>query len=567
MRLAGWVWAMTCLVACDAVAPRDRAIREDASPGSESDAPASTDPRAATAPDGPPTLEVHGEPDCTRAGEAGTFELVNAAVGVTFEHTDYVKTSFGFEGLVQRGGGVAVEDFDGDGALDLYFTNNGGPDEIYLTGGRGPMRYESRRLAVDGKAFHLGAFVADPDRDGDIDILLTPVGGGAGLLVNDGTGHFTPRPRVYSWGFPSLEGAASWGDINGDGQLDLVVAGGPVGAAGPGSTEPGGPDRVLLGAGSLQFTDGSFPLSDPEGAAFLAALLDYDNDGDLDVYVVNDHGQAVWPNRLLRNDGAGGLVDVSEESGAGLAMDGMGLAVADIDGNGWLDLYVSHMFPYSDELLLNEGGTFRRAVDEWGANTVAVPGRIAWGTIFIDADSDGREDLFVAHGSSFGYLGDGFDVAADQPNVLLRHRGDHFEDVSAAAGVDGGASSRSVVEADLDHDGFPDLVVGNLDAAPYVLMNHCDAARAWVGVRLRSRTSSAMGARITVEAGGRRHLRELGSGNDGLYGSGPSEVVVGLGDATRVDRVTVRWPDGRTHQFDDLPVRRWISVLDGVSSP
>jgi hypothetical protein len=244
--------------------------------------------------------------------------------------------------------------------------------------------------------------------------------------------------------------------------------------------------------------------------------------------------------------------------------------VGDIDNDGWLDMYVTTMSPLDDALLHNLGdGVFDDVTVEWGASSTAFQEGVAWGAIFIDVDSDGDEDLFVTHGYHSNLDDEEFPNNVEQADILFLNKDGAFEEGAAAAGVDGKGMSRSPVEADLNADGFPDLVVGTIGGAPAVYLNSCSNSVNWIGIRFKPQSSnrSAIGARVTVEAGGRIHMREIGSGNDGLYGAGPPEVTIGLGvagagEADNIEKLTVRWPDGKTREWTDLGVNRWVTLWE-----
>ena len=511
-----------------------------------------------------PPLEIGPEVPCLREGTPGVFTDERETLGITFTHIGGKAEGSRMAGKRPSGGGVAAGDLDGDGAADLFFSNGDGPDEVYLTGGRGALHFERTVLPWTPGESHLGAFLADFDRDGDLDVLTTPPGATGALLVNDGHAGFTRRDAATAPLPSDTEFSAAWGDANADGWPDLLCAGGPRRG---GAFGAGGPERLFLGGAGGDFTQVPVPTYAPEGQAFIAAFVDVDNDADQDVYVVNDQGMSAQPNELMLNDGTGALTDASEPSEANVATWGMGLATGDYDGDGWTDLYVTSMKPLDDVLLRNRGdGTFEDVTVPAHAGTMDASTGVSWGALFTDVDSDGDLDLYVAHG-----FHPAFSKAAgcaepcpnnpdQQPNVLLVNSGGAFTDGSKASGTDGAAASRSPVEADLDGDGFPDLVVGNLNAAPYVYLNHCAPDRAWLGVRLRPTRATALGARVTVEAAGGQHGREIGSGSTGYLGGGPPEVAIGLGGASKVDRLEVVWVGGERQEWTDVPVRRWVTV-------
>lgn len=502
---------------------------------------------------------------CLRNGAPGVFTESAGALGITFVHDAKPTVPFGPSAELAVGAGVAVADLDGDGALDLYFANTGGPDALYRTAGNGPLQFTLATLPTLGPTPRVGVYAADPDRDGDMDLLTSPPDSGAGLLLNDGSGVFTSIGGLTTappaGGF---EAAVAWADMNGDGRLDIVIAGGPADAP---SGPVGSPDRLFLGEAPTSYAEVPMPQHAVHGQAFIAAPIDLDDDGDLDIYIVNDLGMDLHPNRLLRNEGGGSFKDVSFESDADVAVWGMGLAVGDVDNDGRLDLYVTSMSPIDDVLLHNDGdsGKFSDWTFDWKASSTQIADGVAWGAIFIDTDSDGDEDLFVTHGFHHDLDDPDEPEQLEQTNVLLINTGSGMENGTVAAGLGGTRSSRSPVEADLDGDGFPDLIVGNVGASPYVYLNGCDEERAWIGLRFARLNGSAdaIGVRVRVEAAGRVFVRELGSGNDGLYGSGPPELTIGLGAAEKVEALVIRWPsNGAIQTLTDLPVRRWITVAE-----
>lgn len=492
---------------------------------------------------------------CSEARPPGVFDEARARVGLDASHTVVAKVG---PGPLPVGAGVGVEDLDGDGALDVVVTGGAGEDQLFLTGQRGPLRWQRYALPRPDNALRLGVYIADANGDGAPDLLFSPPLESGALVFGDGRGGFEASP--FSIAPPvvgSFDQSAAWLDADRDGRLDLVVASSPLaGVSG------GGAERLYRALGGGSYQQVALPKPAREGFAFIAAPVDFDDDGDLDLYVVNDHGALTLPNRLLRNDG-GVFVEVGAALYADAAVWGMGLAVGDANGDGQLDLYTTTMTPADDVLLeRDEDGTFTDVSLERGASSRQAGRGVSWGAIFVDGDSDGDEDLFVACGHHAGLPTSG-DNPEQQPNVyLVNERVEtgvtHFHDGGAAAGL-GGATlpSRSPVEADLNHDGFPDLLVGNLGAAPYLYLNGCDGDAAWLGVRL---AGPHVGARVRVHTELGTTVRELGSGNDGNWGSGPAEVVVGLGAATEVLALEVRWPSGHLDRWEAPPIRRFLRV-------
>ncbi len=481
--------------------------------------------------------------------------------------------------------GVAIADLDYDGALDLVFTNGGGPYRVYLTAGRGPGNYRGQDLHTSEQDPTRVTTVGDLNGDGNRDLVLVtrlePT-----WLAGDGKGGLgveTPMipPREVEVSIFSV----ALGDINGDGWLDAYL-GNQQDFSDPDDPYTPGREVLLLNDGTGGFTDASaaIPKRKIDDLTFIASLIDLDNDGDLDVYEVNDarpldqlgigegepDNDEAEGNRLYRNDGVDGdgrpiLEDVTEGSGADTLIAGMGLAVGDYDNDGLVDLYVTAMLPDKNALLRNLGDLkFEDVTAERGAHTLVAAHDVGWGAVFFDADADGLLDLLVTHG---------FIEVADrqlrknvdeQTNVLLRNDGDNgFEDVTTAANIEGPAWSRSPVVGDINRDGFPDLVVGNVDAAPYIQLNGCDDTP-WLTVRLDgpAPNGDGIGARITATVGDVTQTRLIMAGGDGLYGNSAPEAYFAFPVGTDSVDVTVHWPGGRTSEWPDLPMRRMVTIRE-----
>jgi len=494
---------------------------------------------------------------CEAERSAGTFTDIALNGGLDFEQIAEHPSLPLASGVYA---GVAVGDFDNDSHLDLYFTNIGGPPGYFLTGGRGPMQWERQALPLDLSA-QFAAYPGDADGDGDLDLLFTPLHLHGGLLSNDGIGNlhseqWLPGPNSMT----STELTAAWFDADGDGRLDIVMAGGPERDHQGAFQDPkGAPERLLMWDRDMGYRTTLLP-SEPNGEAFAVAPADIDNDGDLDLYVVNDFGMMLQPNRLLLNDGGGTFSDISGESGADVAVWGMGVAVGDVNNDGWLDLYASTMSPEHDRLMLNLGdGTFDDATFDWNASSILVSQGVAWGPVFIDIENDGDLDLYVARGHHPGLMPHVDHNGPDQRNVLLVNMGGSFAHDNDASGLSTPAWSRTSVPADINRDGFMDIVVANIGGAPNIFMNGCDADVHWIGVKLANRPQP-IGARITVKAAGQIFIRELGSGSEGLASGGPSELSIGLGTIGHVDSLHIRWSNGDSFEASDLETRRYYTV-------
>jgi hypothetical protein len=448
---------------------------------------------------------------------------------------------------------------DGDGLLDLYVTDSTGPNHLFRFDGA---RFE--RIDAGGAALpdhqSTGAIFADYDNDGDPDLYVT--GRGPDVLLANDAGAFIDVTAAAGLGDPRTGLTASFGDFDADGFVDLYVANWLCDDAC--DPEPGVSSRDALyhNNGDGTFSDVTHVL-DPrltDGAGFVASFLDFDDDGDADIYLVDDKGYPGEPrpgretnrNVLWRNDGPGCggwcFSEVAIQVGADARIDGMGLAAGDYDNDGDLDLYMSHT--REPVLYRNDRGRFLDVAQPAGA----VATRPSWGTAFLDYDNDGFLDLYLAVGYAFGPY---------SPNKLFHNGGDGtFRDVSEISGAADPYFTLGVATADVDRDGGVDLVIGNWDRGYEVYRNRraYGAENHWIAVRLvggGSVNRDAAGARVTIETtDGRSLMQEVINGSS--LGSGSDLALhFGLG-AAGVRALEVRWTDGRQDRYDDVAIDREV---------
>ena len=381
---------------------------------------------------------------------APAFTEVAEAAGVAFAHRR------GYD-LMPFGGGVAVADFDGDGLLDIYVTASVGANALYRNlGGLRFVDVAAEAWVEDAESRSNGACTADYDNDGDTDLYVGNYGPSKRFRnLGDGTFEEVTAAAGLAESSRNLRTmGCAWGDYDADGFLDLIFVR-HLDDSDPGVfawgqrdlSEFADPLALYRNRGDGTFAEVTVLLGDPtpargivRGAGFQPAFVDYDNDNDLDIYVVNDFGDEITPNVLWRNDGGAAdgdswvFTDVSAASGTDVAMNGMGIALGDYDRDGFTDFYITNI---DDAVLLrnNGDGTFsdRARAAGVGRGRIGVPegNSVGWGTAFFDYDNDGDQDLYLAA----GYLDTDQDInPVQQPNALFRNEGERHLHRPAALG-------------------------------------------------------------------------------------------------------------------------------------
>jgi enediyne biosynthesis protein E4 len=494
------------------------------------------------------------------------------------------------------GGGVGLLDYDGDGRLDLFLAQ-GGPllpgktpqalaDVLLKNLGNGRFTDVSARVGLTSKGYGQGVTVADYDGDGDPDVYVTRYGRNT-LWRNDrDRGVFTDVTEEAGIGVGSWSLGAAFADYDGDGDLDLFVANyfafDPALApfrrnAQTGAPEyglpndfPGLPDNLYRNDGNGRFTDVTREAGvagSGRGMGVLAA--DLDGDGRIDWLVAND----AQSNALWRNRGDGTFEDVAEQlgvavNGQGLAEANMGIAFGDSDGNGLPDVAITHFYGEHETLWRAyagpKGGVFYQ--DQTSEAGLAIDSRplTGWGTALADLDQDGCLDLVATNGHIRPEPAQLYRY--DNPPIVWWNQGDgRFTNVSGRAGPYFQAlhMGRGLACGDLDGDGDLDLVVVHHHAPSVVLWNESARRGNHLIVKLQGRGANrdAIGARLTAHVGRRRLLRTIDGGGSYLSSSDP-RVHFGLGEATSVDRIEVRWSSGKVETRTNLPVNTAIEWIE-----
>jgi len=447
---------------------------------------------------------------------------------------------------------------------------------------------DESEIAADG--YGLGVAAGDIDNDGWVDLLVTNFGP-VQLFRNDGDGTFTDvssRAGIEAHGEFGV--AAAFVDYDRDGWLDLYVANNVdyaldnetecpnmAGARDycPPQTYGGLADRLYRNRGDGTFDDVSATalVGGRRGAALGVATADYDGDGWIDIYVANDGSE----NLLWTNQRDGTFEDTALLSGAALSALGtpeasMGVGAGDFDNDGDDDLFMTHLTTEGNNLYVNDGsGVFmdRSASSGLGSQSVAYTG---WGTAWFDFDNDGWLDILAVNGTVVAVEGRvGGPFPYNQRKTLFRNLGNgRFEDVTARAGAVFELSEvgRGAAVGDVDNDGDVDVLVGNNTGRARLLINNIGSRNHWLGMRLVGEAGRDMlGARVAViRRDGPTLWRRVQT--DGSYASASDpRVLVGLGASSENPTVRVQWPSGLVEEFPDLKVDQWMTLMEGDGRP
>jgi hypothetical protein len=522
-------------------------------------------------------------------------EVPPSASGITWVHTNAMSPERYLPETM--GPGVAFLDYDNDGWMDVYLVNSGPSDfykpspppknALYRNNRNGTFTDVTDRAGVAGGTFGMGVAVGDYDNDGYPDIFVTAYGRCI-LYHNNGDGTFTDVTEKAGLAAPGWTTSAAWFDYDNDGRLDLFLCSfvefGVAKNVFCGDNKLGRryyciprifkPTPSLLfhnnGDGTFTETSAGTDIQKALGKALGVVATDINNDGRMDLFVANDTVQ----NFLFANRGQGrweeiGLPSEVGFSASGQARSGMGVDAGDFDQDGWQDLFVANVDQEMYSLYRNSGD--ESFADVARVNEVAQATRLmsGWGLKFLDFDNDGNLDLFLAN----GHPDDQIDHYAGQvkykePLLLFRSDGSRLRDISKEAGpvFQKAFPARGLAVGDYDNDGRLDVLVGNNGEAPVLLKNNAGTENHWVGLRLQGRTCNrdAVGALVSWSVGGTRRSRLKTAGGSYLSSHDPREVL-GLGAATRLDWLEIKWPapSGRVERLTEVPIDRYLTVVEG----
>ncbi len=434
--------------------------------------------------------------------------------------------------------GCVWGDYDNDGRPDLYVTQYG-KNVLYRNNGDGTFTDVTAKARVDGTDFgtmlHTGATFFDYDKDGFLDLYV------------GGYVEFGPKSR------------------------QTCSIGYGVEASCPPSSYPGSPNVLYHNNGDGTFTNvtKAAKMYQPKGKNLSAMAVDYDNDGWPDLFVAND-GIEFY---LYHNEHNGTFKEIGFDAGialmsSGAAMAAMCISFGDYDNDGNLDLYVSDFQDVPDHLLRNDGKGFFEEAGPRAGIAAATRRVLSFGGGFFDYDNDGWLDLFIANGHVYqGVENTRTDATYKQINMLFHNRGNgKFVEVTSTSG-DGFKIphlGRGVAFADFDNDGNVDVLVGNSGEAPLLLHNSGGTRNHFLNLKLVGTRSNrdAMGARVKLTAGGVTQMQEIAGGGSYLSQS-DLRAHFGLGSQTRAEVVEIVWPSGVKQVFRDVEGDRFLIVQEG----
>jgi hypothetical protein len=501
------------------------------------------------------------------------------------------------------GPGCAFLDFDNDGWVDLYLVNSGPCDfwkptkpirnALYKNNRDGTFTDVTEKAGVAGGTFGMGVAVGDYDNDGWPDIFLTAYGQ-CTLYKNNQDGTFTDVTSKAGLATPGWTTSAVWFDYDNDGRLDLFVCSFVGYGAGQkldcGDNKLGRHyyciPRIFKGTASLLYHnngDGTFTevshgtdIAKSLGKALGVVATDINNDGRMDLFVANDTVQNfLFANRGPDKNGQWQFEEIAIPAEVGFsdngqARSGMGVDAADLNNDGWQDLFVANVDQEMYSLYQNaKNESFR---DVAHVNSVAQATRLlsGWGLKYFDYDNDGAVDLILANGHPDDMIDEYSKQIHYKEPLLLFHQGadGKLVNVSVNAGpvFQKSFPARGLAVGDYDNDGALDVLITNNGSAPVLLKNNAAKANNWLGIKLEGVTCNrdAVGTRITWTVGDKIMRRLKNAGGSYLSAHDPREIL-GVGSALKINELEIHWgePSKRIETFRNLDVNRYIHIVEG----
>ena len=528
-----------------------------------------------------------------------TFRDVARQAGLDFVHVNGASDDKFLPEII--GGGALFLDFDNDGWLDVFLVDGGSFANPAVARGARHRLFRNRHNGtfadvtdasnIQHRGYGMGACAGDVDNDGLTDLYITNVGPNA-LYRNIGGGRFAEVPNAGGAAAADLwSTSCAFIDIDRDGDLDLFVTNYVdtsraknqfCGFAGPPAIRdychplvyPPLPNVLYrndgkASGGGVRFEDISQQagIARYRGNGLGVAVSDVDDDGWPDIFVANDS----TPNFLFHNDKNGTFTEIAGLAGVAVAADGkpragMGTAFGDFSGTGRPGLVVTNHETEMHSLFLNLGARLFSDVTIHSGVGPATRPYVGFGVVFFDYDNDSRLDIAIVNGNVMANVAQvrtGGTLA--QRKLLLRNAGERFVDVTKQAGPGFALEGvgRALAAGDVDNDGDLDLLVGNNGDRPNLLLNEGSHGNALLVQAVGSTSNrSAIGTKLTLTAGGQRQVREIQSGSSYLAQNDP-RAHFGLGRAARAERLEIRWPDGSNEVVENLLANQLVVVRQG----
>ncbi len=495
------------------------------------------------------------------------------------------------------GAGCAFLDYDNDGWMDIYLVNSGPCDfyepspplrnALYHNNRDGTFTDVTQRAGVSGNAYGMGAAVGDYDGDGFPDLYVTQYPQSI-LYHNNGDGTFTDVTAKAGVAAPGWATSAVWFDYDNDGRLDLFVcrfvdySKAKLKFCGDLITRErhycipsiydAMPCWLFRNNGDGTFTDVSKEsgIAQSRAKAWGVVAADLNNDGRMDLYVTND----TVPNFLFANRGKGRFEEIGMFAGVGLnsfgkPRSGMGVDAADYDQDGWVDLFEANVDHEMYSLYHNDKDEVFSDVSNPNGIGIATQLMSGWGLKFFDYDNDGDIDLILGNGHPDDTVDKRIEgVKFLETPLLFHNRGKGFENVGAESGpfFAKPLAARGLALGDFNNDGAVDVLISQNNDAPVLVRNNIGRENHWLGIRLVGTKANidAVGAKVSYQAGDlQRHKFKVAGGS--YLSSHDPRIVLGVGKRTKIDWLEVQWPQpsGRTERFTNLPLDRYITIVEG----
>jgi len=526
------------------------------------------------------------------------FADVTARSGIRFKH-DTSRTSQKYL-PESMGAGVAMFDYDNDGRLDLFFVNGariqdpmprGTPadksdprfwNRLYHNNGDGTFTDVTQAAGLRGHSYGMGVTAADYDNDGNVDLLVTNLGGNI-LYHNNGDGTFsdvTAKAGVSGSGWCT---GACFVDYDRDGRLDLIVtryvewdfaSNIYCGSHQPGHRAYCHPDQFKAISYLVYHNNGDGTFADVSNRCGIAAspgkglgiaINDFDRDGWPDIFVANDS----VAEQLFRNNRDGTFSEVA--LAAGLAYDqnghvfaGMGVDFADYNNDGWPDVFVNALANQKYALFRNDKGQFEDVSDPSGLGAITMA-HSGWGAKWIDYDNDGWLDLFVVQ----GHVMDNIELTEPslrylEPPLLLKNSENKFRNVSSQSGpiFQIPMAARGAAFGDLDNDGFIDVAINCNDGHAILLRNQGGSGHHWLLVQLVGSSSNrdGIGAKLRLVTDDGRERYAFASTAGSYLSASDKRVHFGLGGSKKIQLLEITWPSGRVQRLDAIPADQILQI-------